>query len=114
MSRVECRVEVAVFQVAIDLKPRDSRAQNVGRLNAKLPHHLARFLTEHFCDFQIVGDAADDLATVAPAGAPGHAAGFQQRDAIATIRQLDRRVNPGKTTTDNAHVGTLLAGQRGG
>ncbi|MNY25856.1 hypothetical protein D3C86_1596640 [compost metagenome] len=56
-------------------------------------------------------DAADQLAAVAPAGAPADLVRLQQRYREAFLRQFDGRVQPGKAAADDAHIDAEFSAQ---
>ncbi|MNO90214.1 hypothetical protein D3C76_817200 [compost metagenome] len=106
------QVAVAPGQVAVDAVPLDPAADDFHRLQA---HQLELAYTlgaDHRLELlDTMADAADQLATVTPAGAPADAMGFQQHHRQAALRQFDRRVQPGVAAADDAHVRSHFAAQ---
>jgi hypothetical protein len=58
-------------------------------------------------------DAANQLAAVAPAGAPADAPGFEQHHRQPALRQFNRGVDPGEAAADHADIGAQVSGQCG-
>jgi hypothetical protein len=56
-----------------------------------------------------MADAANQLPTIATAGAPADLVGFQQHHAETAFGQLQRRVQPRKPTADHAYIGDPFA-----
>ncbi len=58
-----------------------------------------------------MADPPDQLPTIAPAGAPANAPGFQQDHRKAALGQFDGRIDAGKPAADHTHIGTQVRGQ---
>jgi hypothetical protein len=58
-------------------------------------------------------DAANQLAAIAPAGAPADAPGFDQHHRQTALRQFHSRVDPGEPAADHADIGAQITFQRG-
>ncbi|MNP36833.1 hypothetical protein D3C76_1302500 [compost metagenome] len=61
----------------------------------------------------IMADAANQLAAIAPAGAPADAPAFQQHHRQATFSQFQGGVDAGQPAADHAHIGRQFAVQAG-
>ncbi len=61
----------------------------------------------------IMADAANQLAAVAPAGAPADATALQQHHAKPALSQFQRGVDPGQPAADYAHVSRQFAVEAG-
>ncbi|MNE06804.1 hypothetical protein D3C80_994040 [compost metagenome] len=61
----------------------------------------------------IMADAANQLAAIAPAGAPADAPAFQQHHRQAAFSQFQGGVDAGQPAADHAHIGRQFAVQAG-
>ncbi|MNP37645.1 hypothetical protein D3C76_1311040 [compost metagenome] len=61
----------------------------------------------------IMADTANQLAAIAPTGAPADASGFQQHHREAALGQLQGGIDPSQAAADHAYVGRKFAVQAG-
>ncbi|MCY1426846.1 hypothetical protein D9M71_426750 [compost metagenome] len=88
----------------------DSLADNIYRFQAhqlELSHAVAAKDRGEL--LKAMADSANQLAAIAPAGAPTDLARLQQDHIEAAFGQFDCRVQPGKTAADHADVTTQFA-----
>jgi len=86
------QVAVAPGQVAGDLETLDAFAHDFYRLQAHQFHLAHAVGADHVGELlQAMADAADQLAAIAPAGAPGDLARFQQHHARTRVRPVPAR-----------------------
>ncbi len=60
-----------------------------------------------------MADAANELAAVAPGGAPADAVGLQQHHLVTGLGQVDGGVEAGETAAYDADVGIQLTAELG-
>ena len=110
VTRLGCQVAITPGQVAIDGIAFDALANDLHRLEAHALELIHTLFAEDVGELlDIMADAADQLAAVAPAGAPADAVRFQQDDAEPAFGQFDGGIEAGEAATDDAHVGPLFA-----
>ncbi|MCY1528745.1 hypothetical protein D9M68_638620 [compost metagenome] len=113
VTRPVGQVAVAPGQVAVDGEFLDALTDDLHRFQAHQLEGAHAVRADHRLELlDAVADAADQLPAVASTGAPADLPGFQQHHREAAASQLDRRIQPGETATDNAHIGHLLTCQR--
>ncbi|MNC62448.1 hypothetical protein D3C75_1124700 [compost metagenome] len=61
----------------------------------------------------VMADTTNQLAAVAPAGAPADAAAFQQHHRKPALGQFQGGIDPGQPAADHAHIGGQFAVQAG-
>ncbi|MNF91085.1 hypothetical protein D3C84_736750 [compost metagenome] len=100
-------------QVAIDAVLADALAHQLDRFGPRALQVTHAFYTDVPGETaDVMANAADQLATVAPAGAPADPPGFQQNNREPALSQFDSRVDPGKPAADHADIGDKVIFQR--
>ena len=104
------QVAVAPRQVAGNRMALDPLADDIHRFQAHQLEAVHTLLAEHWQKLlKAMADPANQLTTVAPAGAPADFARFEQDHRQAALGQFDGRVQARIATADDAHVGAVLA-----
>ncbi|MNR03331.1 hypothetical protein D3C85_1192200 [compost metagenome] len=104
----------APAQVAIDAVLADAIGHDLHRLVPgvfQVLHAIGADVLGETAD--VMADTTNQLATVAPAGAPANSPGFQQDHREPALGQFDGGVDAGETRADHADIGHQVRGQRG-
>ncbi|MNL06158.1 hypothetical protein D3C87_1267880 [compost metagenome] len=104
----------APAQVAIDAVLADALGHDLHRLGPgvfQVLHAIGADVLGETAD--VMADTTNQLATVAPAGAPADSPGLQQDHREPALGQFDGGVDAGETRADHADIGRKVRGQRG-
>src|SRR5471032_2903448 len=107
------RVQVAVLEVAVNGVRIHALLDDLVTTPAQVPDevvHLRAKAVAHLPAHGLIArQAAGDLPTIAPTGAPADPVGFDNRDLEPAFSQLDGTGNAGEAAADNHHVNADLA-----
>ncbi|MNM71052.1 hypothetical protein D3C81_827040 [compost metagenome] len=113
VARLVSSMQVAVLEVAGDAVFLDPLLDDLVSAPAQVPDEIVDFLADGAAHLLAHGfiarEAAGDLATVAPGGAPADFFAFNDGDFQAFFRQLDGGGDAGETAADDHHVDAVLA-----
>lgn len=91
VRRFHCRMQVAALEVAVDAIARHALLDHLMSAPAQVPDEVVDFATQVVAHLRAHGlitrQAAGDLATIAPAGTPADAVGFDDGHLQATLGQ---------------------------
>src|SRR3990167_4307918 len=108
VHRLHRCMQVTVFEVALDAVFGHPTLDDVVAAPAQVPDEiidvLAEGLAHLFVHGLFAGQAAGDLADVAPRGAPTDLIGLDDRHFQPTLGQFHSRGHAGKAATDDGHV----------
>ncbi len=101
----EAPAQVAFYAMAGD--PLSHQGDRVDACLLQIPHAVLAHVPGEAVD--VVADATDQLAAVAPTGTPAHAPAFEQHHRQAVLGEFQRSVDPCQATADDAHIGIDVA-----
>jgi hypothetical protein len=113
VARLVRRVQMAVFEVALDRIFLDALADDFMPAPAQMPdeivHVIAQFCTHLLAHRAVAGEAAGDLPAIAPGGAPADFVAFNDGDFQAFFRQFDGSGDASETAADDHHIDLVPA-----
>lgn len=112
VARLQCHVEVAAPEIAVDRMIADPCLDDLVAAPADLAQHRGHSRTVVAEQPGLPAHAPDQLPAVAPRSAPADAVLFEQYHAVAALRQAQRAGHTGETAADDAHIGAHAAFER--
>jgi hypothetical protein len=110
------RVQMTVFEVALDAVFLDALLDDFMPAPAQVPDEIvdviAEFRAHLFAHRAVAGEAAGDLAAIAPGGAPADLVAFDDGDFQAFFGEFKGRGDAGKAAADDHHVNLVPTLQR--
>ncbi|MNS60561.1 hypothetical protein D3C72_935680 [compost metagenome] len=107
------QIAKAPAQVALDAVVADALTHQFDRIDAGALQVTHAFLTDILGEPRdLMTDPANQLAAIAPTGAPADAPGFDQHHRQPALRQFDGGVDAGEPAADHADIGSQVTVQQ--